>query len=340
MSVSQRMFLVITAVLALVLGAAGWQSVREEEAALTAALEKRGETIASALAAFCVEGLVSQDYPALENALALMGRRLPGIEYIEVSRSGQVLARFGAAAAQGRMFAADILVGMGGAQTKPVGNLKVLLSERDNREVIAAREREVARNMLVVFLVLAIALRYLLRVLMFRPVAALALEAERLVQESGISHPPATPGASEGRDEIACLRESLVALGQGSRAQAEARALALAQVDEAMALLADVADTLPFGLLWLDAGGRIVQCNVRAAELLVVRRNKVAGRLLAEGCPPLKPLADEMYAAIAARASRQWQAVPFPPGAGVNVSLLPLSEASGGKSLIRLDPVP
>lgn len=339
MSLSLRMFLAITAVLALVLGGTGWLSVREEEAALEAALDKRGETIASALAAFTVEGLVSQDYPALENALALIGRRSPGIEYIEVSRSGQVVARFGAAAAQGRMFSADILVGMGGAQTKPLGNLKVLLSERDNREVIAAREREVARNMLLVFVALAIALRYLLRVLVLRPIENLTVEAEHLVQGSGISPSPGTAEASEIRDEIGRLRERLLALRQGNNAQAVARSQALAQVDEAMALLADVADTLPFGLLCLDTSGRIVQCNLRAAELVGARRNKVAGRLLVEGCPPLKPLAQKILAAVAARAPAQWQAVPFPSGPPVNVSLFPLSEASGSKLLIRLDPV-
>jgi len=66
MRLSSRISLGIVIVLAAMMGVIGTLSVGEERATLQTLLRKQGNTVAQLIAAYSVEALVAEDYPALE----------------------------------------------------------------------------------------------------------------------------------------------------------------------------------------------------------------------------------------------------------------------------------
>lgn len=95
MRLSTRLTLGIVLASATLMGVIGVLSVNEERIALQSILHKQGNAIARSIAAYSVEALASEDYPALEMVLQTIWHESGNIQLIEVSHGGQLVASYG-----------------------------------------------------------------------------------------------------------------------------------------------------------------------------------------------------------------------------------------------------
>ena len=228
MSLSVKIISLILLTLTALLSLFGWFSISNEKKVLWELLDKQGRAIVHAVSTFSLEPLLVEDYPVLETVLNTIGQQTPGIISIEVSHRGRTVARYWRGdETQGRRFHADILFPTINASPQaPLGEAVLVLSEDDNKAIIAKRLNEMRFFTGVFFVLLVSALALLLRLSILHRLEELTGFAERIT--SGRSRgtqtdleplsiwleEKTTPVASRfyGTDEITRLGSSLITM--------------------------------------------------------------------------------------------------------------------------------
>ena len=83
MNLSTKVSVTLLVVLTAAMAVSGWFSVNEERQVLGELLRSRGQSLSHAIAVFCIETLLAEDYPVLNTFLETTGRdrediRIPG----------------------------------------------------------------------------------------------------------------------------------------------------------------------------------------------------------------------------------------------------------------------
>lgn len=193
--------------------------VHDQSAEIDQAFERRNQSLTDTLAAFAVEHLVSVNYPELEYALSLARRRDESLLLVEVEHQGLSVARLGDAKATGSVYRADVRLAEGNSAL--IGQVRTVFSTRDNAALKAAAWRDSLATMGVIFVVLLMALRWMLRRTVVKPIQALTERTEqaiaRALPESRIQDGQAAD------DEIDLLDQRFRALLEGLARRDEAR---------------------------------------------------------------------------------------------------------------------
>jgi len=226
MSLSVKISALILLALTLLLSIFGWVSVREEEAVLRNLLDRHGQSLTRVISTFSIEPLLVEDYPVLESVLQAIGAGTEDIIGIEVLHNGKRAATYRRASEEkGQAFRHEIR--FPSLQDKDAGTLlgevKIVLSEQDNRRIVAQRVELLIRYYSGAFVILVIVLMLILRHTILRRVKRLTAYAEQIASQQTGMQPISAPldypehnvnrsGSSEYRargDEIARLASSL-----------------------------------------------------------------------------------------------------------------------------------
>lgn len=338
MSLASKIFWNTLLVLAIVLGVTGWWSIEDEREALGEILAKHGTSMAQSLAAFSVEALVSQDYPSLDKALQSIGRSADNIVHLKITQGNHTLAQFGQAG-NGETFSAPVILSEEGLSTRTIGNVQVVLSKKDSLDIINSRISEQVINSLILFVTLALALHILIRRLVLKRLALLTRSTEGVIAE----RTPDLAGASaQTGDELDRLHARYATLLKGLEWRDQERSLALQKVQEAQALLNDVANSLPSSLIVLSRDGLIEYCNRAAGELADTAPHELAGKILATQFPPLAAQQEQITEVAHAQQPLELHRQFWSTATGqriVNIAVYPLSTRAAGGLVIRIDDV-
>ncbi|MDM8522266.1 PAS domain S-box protein [Desulfococcaceae bacterium HSG8] len=184
MSLSTKIISMLLLVLAVLLSLSGWSSVKKEKQMLNELLEGRGKSISHSIAVFCIETLLSEDYPVLNTFLETVGRERDDILSIEVIHNGKIVSDYFAKKKdmpESAMFSSDILFSIEDAGSMPVeklGEVRLRLSSRENNLIIAARIRELIINTTIIFILLFLTLLLVMRKIILQKVTLLSRHAK------------------------------------------------------------------------------------------------------------------------------------------------------------------
>src|SRR5574343_338270 len=189
-------------------------------ASLEMAFDRQSRTIAQTIAVFSIEGLLTMDYPVLEHALGVAGRADDTIEYIEVMHRGVTAATYGRPDAKGRAFSEEIRAHDG--SNGKLGDVYIVFSTREHDLFIDDSLYKIAWATLLVFSAFGVALVWLLRRTVIRPIQSLTQVTDKAIAEE-LPALLAQQSAWEGDDEIQTLGARFLALLQGLRQREAAR---------------------------------------------------------------------------------------------------------------------
>ena len=232
MSLSIKIPAMILLTLVGLLSVFGWAFMNDEERVLQELLDRQGRGLAQALATFSIEPLLVEDYPVLESVLHTVGTQTEDVLSIAVLRDGKRVAGYQRSGpTQGKTFNHDIVfpTAQGGAETR-LGEVRLVLSDSRNREIVATRLEEMRVYLALSFVVLSVALALILRHTILRRVRQLTDYAESIASRRadvarsagaddrhGISGPAVAGGRREHGDEIARLARSLTSMHEAIR---------------------------------------------------------------------------------------------------------------------------
>lgn len=193
----------------------------DQRASLERLFEKQSQNFVDSLGAFAIEQLISLDYPALEYAIAVAGKKNDSILFVEVTHKGQAVAHFGHANAVGAQFVSEIR--WRDSDAPGIGKIKVVFSRHDRDALLAAGLRDHLITMLLIFTVMCFSLRWLLRRTVIGPIERLTLRTEQAITDglpelALVSKPEACAS-----DEIQLLDERFVSLLEGLKRRDLAR---------------------------------------------------------------------------------------------------------------------
>jgi signal transduction histidine kinase len=265
MRLSTRITLSIIVVPTVLICVFGVLSVNAERLALQSILHKQGNTIAQSVAAYSVEMLVAEDYPALEMALQTIGRESSDIILVEISQNGRVVAHYGKSSSDSVLSShADVVLHDAARKEKKLGEVKLLVSERDNEAIIATH----IKNMVIYMLLFLMLFSFILRGLLSRQVVKRIQHLKSLTEQVIAAELPERVKLSSWhqsvQDEIDLLHERFSSMLEGLQSRDHIRNAMLIEIAAARSLLVDVANAMPSALIVVTREGIISFCN-RAA---------------------------------------------------------------------------
>ncbi len=203
MSLSLKIIMSMLLALVALLSLFAWIIISDEERLLGELLRKEGRSLAQAVANFSVEPLLLEDYPVLESVLRAIGTQTENVIALEVAHEGNTVADYHRAGdGSGEAFWHDIVFpGLAGTTGKTLGTVKLVLSNRANRAVIAHRLNEMRFYIGIIFLVLLGALSVLLRRVVLRRVEQLTRYAETITSDQQDALRSTLPGGIPPRLE-------------------------------------------------------------------------------------------------------------------------------------------
>lgn len=242
MRLSTRITLGIILMSATLICLFGFLSISEMRNSLQSMLQKQGNTVAKSIAAYSIEALISEDYPALEMVLRTIGRESGNIQFIEVSRNGKVLASYVSPTPDtGLTSYADISLKLN-TRVNKLGEVKLLISDHENKEVIYSRIKQLILFSLAGFFVLSLALHLMLQKLVVLRIEHLKKLTEQVIAAELPDR--AEPLQKHTRDEIDVLHERFVGMLEGLQSRDQLRAAMLADITLARAMLTDISEEL------------------------------------------------------------------------------------------------
>jgi signal transduction histidine kinase len=178
--VGSTLLLVLTVALAI----SGWISVRKEREVLNDLLQKHGQSLSNTMAVVCIEPLLSEDYPLLDTFLETTGRERDDILSIEVMQSGKLVSTYDAGGkdlVDRVIFNSDVLFTMETGQPPiKLGEIHLGLSDRQNKQVIASRMRDLITETVIIFVLLSGTLMLVLREMILKKINQLSDHAKRV----------------------------------------------------------------------------------------------------------------------------------------------------------------
>lgn len=243
MRLSTLVTLSITVASVTLMSVIGALSVNEERIALHSILLKQGDSIARLIAAYSIEALITEDYPALEIELQTIAHENDNIRLIEISHDGKIVASHGAHSPDNTLTVhADIMLSDRRMDEHKLGEVRLLLSKKDNEAIIAVRIKSMIFNMIVAFTLLSLILHYILGKLVIRPIEQLKRRTEEVVAAELPDQPRLHPGRSN--NEIEVLRSHFDNMLEGLQFREKTRVATLKEINSTRSMLAKVADEL------------------------------------------------------------------------------------------------
>ena len=187
----------------------GWFSIIDEKVILEGHLAKHGKALAKVVSDFSVDLLLLEDYPVLESVLKSFARREDNVLSIEVTHNGKTVASY----SKGRPEAGVLFVSPVEFQAPQTnvqsyfGEVKLRLSQADNENIIAARQREILLHTLVAFIVLLLIMSIILRKIVLQRINELTRRIGLVLTDIGITPDikPTPRGANRSGDELDIL---------------------------------------------------------------------------------------------------------------------------------------
>ena len=147
-------------------------------------LRNRGQSLSHAIAVFCIETLLAEDYPVLNTFLATTGRQREDILTIEVMQQGTLVSSYRSASQEDEdriVFQSDVLFSAESDQ-QPIklGEVRLGLSDRANKMIIASRIRESITHTVVIFILLSGTLLLAMKKIVLRKIKQLSAHAKRI----------------------------------------------------------------------------------------------------------------------------------------------------------------
>ncbi|MDD4928253.1 MAG: ATP-binding protein [Gallionella sp.] len=343
LSISNRITLSITLVPAALMSIFGILSVDEERLALQSILHKQGNGMAQSIASYSVEAIISEDYPALDKVLQTIGRESDNIVLIEVSKNERVIARYGHMSPDNVLVSkARVMLRNTAMPEYQLGEVKLLISERDNEAIIAARVKSMVFNMFFAFTLLILSLRYMLNELVVKRIRNLKRLTEQVIATELPDELSPDPSADVFRDEIDVLQKRFSTMLEGLQSRDHARISMLTEIDAARALMEDVANTMRSSLIVVAQDGTISFCNRTALAATENPTQPVVGQPLRAAFPYSDEDTDIILNMV-----RHHQAVSRLPIRKLideqlhffEVAVYPLSSAASEGAVIRVDDV-
>jgi signal transduction histidine kinase len=184
MNLSLKVVSALLLVLLTAMAISGWVSVTKERDVLNDLLQNHGQSLSNTIGVVCIEPLLSEDYPVLNTFLETTGRERDDILSIEVMQNGKIVSRYIAGAedlADRVIFNSDVLIAMQTDQPPiKLGEIRLGLSDRQNREIIASRMRELITNTVILFILLSGTLMLALRKIVLEKIRHLSDHARRI----------------------------------------------------------------------------------------------------------------------------------------------------------------
>lgn len=274
MRLSTRITLGIILISASLMGIVSAMSIRDARHELQIILQKQGHSVAQLIASYSVETMISEDYPALEMVLNMIGRENSNIQLIEVSRDGKVVASFSNPLKEESIsLHADIQLHIVGVGVRKLGEVTLLISEGENEAIIASRIRSLVVYSLVAFVLLSLALRLMMHYLIVKRIEKLKQLTEAVIA----TELPAqiAPLSKESQDELDVLHERFVGMLDGLHSRDVLRATMLSEIAAARARQTEIAEELqeffnlvPDMVCIATIDGRILKINSRWQEII------------------------------------------------------------------------
>ena len=174
MNLSLKVISTLLLVLITTMAISGWISVTKERDLLNDLLKTHGQSLSNTIAVVCIEALLSEDYPVLDTFLETTGRERDDILSIEVVQNGQTVSNYVAGdedLADRVIFNSDVLFAMQTDQPPiKLGEIRLGLSDRQNKKIIASRMRELIANTVVIFILLSGTLMLVLRKIVLKKI--------------------------------------------------------------------------------------------------------------------------------------------------------------------------
>lgn len=266
MRLSTRITLGIILISASLICIFGFISVNETRDSLQSMLQRQGNTVAQSIAAYSIEAMISEDYPALELVLQTIGHESGNIHAIEISRNGKVVASYVNPALNTSLPShADILLRLN-SQSIKLGEVRLLISDHENKALVASRIDYLILFSLTGFLILSLALHLMLKKLVVRRIEHLKELTEQVIASELPDQP--NPQGKHVRDEIDVLHDRFVGLLEGLRSRDSSRSAMLTEISDAQSMLTVVAEELhgffnlvPDMLCIASSEGRFLKIN-------------------------------------------------------------------------------
>jgi len=178
--VSATLLLVLTTAMAV----SGWFSINKEQQVLGELLRNRGQSLSNAIAVFCIETLLAEDYPVLNTFLETTGREREDILSIEVLQQGTPVSSYrpiGEEKGDRIVFQSDVL--FSAESDRPpikLGEVRLGFSDRANKMIIASRIRELITHTVVIFILLSGTLLLAMRKAVLQKIKKLSAHAKRI----------------------------------------------------------------------------------------------------------------------------------------------------------------
>jgi len=181
MSLSLKIIAVIGLALGTLLAAFGWMLIDDEEELLRDVLRERGAALTQVIASFSIDPLLVEDFPVLETVLQTFGLETEDILAISVLHYQQPVATFRRENDEpGTEFRSSISFPTAdGNGTTYLGEVRLVLSDRRDRDFLAQRRLSMWLYIGGIFVVLAGLLSLILRRLVLRRVERLTDFAEK-----------------------------------------------------------------------------------------------------------------------------------------------------------------
>jgi signal transduction histidine kinase len=184
MNLSLKVVSTLLLVLITTMTISGWVSVTKERDVLNDLLQTHGQSLSNTIAVVCIEALLSEDYPVLDTFLETAGRERDDILSIEVMQNGKIVSHYVAGdedLTDRVIFDSDVLFAMQTDQPPiKLGEIRLGLSDRQNKKIIASRMRELITNTIIIFILLSATLMLVLRKIVLEKIRHLSDHARRI----------------------------------------------------------------------------------------------------------------------------------------------------------------
>ncbi|MFY9261889.1 MAG: ATP-binding protein [Gallionella sp.] len=261
-------------------------AVKAERLALQSILHKQGNTIAQSVAAYSVEMLVAEDYPALEMALRTIGRESNDIIRVEVLQNERVVAYYGKPSSDNVLVShADVVLHNAARKAQKLGEVKLLMSERDNEAIIATHIKNMVIYMALFLVLFSLILRYILSRLVIKRIGHLKLLTEQVIASELPERVKSPLLHKDSQDEIDVLHERFSSMLEGLQSRDHTRGTMLIEIAAARSLLVDVTNAMPSALIVVTRDGIISFCNRAAIGELQNPTDSMVGKPLRTAFP-------------------------------------------------------
>ncbi|MDM8536479.1 ATP-binding protein [Desulfobacterales bacterium HSG17] len=183
MSLSTKIISMILLILTLLFSISGWVSVIKEKEILNNLLENKGKSISHAIAVFCIETLLSEDYPVLNTFLETTGRERDDILLIRVIHNNSLVSEYSDKTDKKTdmlIFSSDIIFSYNGSSPEKLGEVHLGLSVLQNRQLIGTRIQELILNTTLIFLILFLTLIIMIRKIILDKLEQFSGDAKRI----------------------------------------------------------------------------------------------------------------------------------------------------------------